>query len=133
MTKKLSIIIPYYNALKYTEELLNVLEPQITEDIEVILVDDGSTEPFTSNREWLTIIRQKNGGVSAARNTGLDKVTGEYVTFIDSDDLVEDYYIEKIINKIDKEHFDYMYMSWKSFGGWDNVVTLRSVDDEFPA
>ena len=115
--KKLSIIIPYYNGEKYTDELINILTPQITDEVEVFLIDDGSEIPFSNPQPWLTVIKQSNGGVSAARNTGLNHATGEYIAFIDSDDLIEPYYIEKIINKIDKEQFDYLYMSWKSFGG----------------
>lgn len=130
--KKLSIIIPYYNGGKYTDELINTLAPQITDEVEVFLIDDGSEVPFSNPQPWLTVIKQPNGGVSAARNTGLNHATGEYIAFIDSDDLVEPYYIEKIINKIDKEHFDYLYMSWKSFGGWNTTTQIKSLEDEFP-
>ena len=56
----LTIIIPYYNAKKYTDELLACLNDQITNDVEVILVDDGSDEPYTVDYEWCKVIRQKN-------------------------------------------------------------------------
>ena len=100
MNKILSIIIPYYNAKEYTDELLSLLNKQInTEEIEVLLIDDGSKEEYTANYNWLKIIRQDNGGASAARNTGLDNAIGEYISFIDSDDLISDNYIETILNK----------------------------------
>ena len=68
---KLSIIIPYYNVKPYTDELLDRLAPQITDEVEVILVDDGSKEIYeTQYKEWCTVYRQKNKGVSAARNKG---------------------------------------------------------------
>lgn len=133
MNKILSIIIPYYNAKEYTDELLSLLDKQIdTEEIEVLLIDDGSKEEYTANYDWLKIIRQDNGGASAARNTGLDNAIGEYISFIDSDDLISDNYIETILNKIKEEHFDYMFLSWDSFGGWNTTTILKSVDDEFP-
>lgn len=133
MNKILSIIIPYYNAKEYTDELLSLLNKQIdTEEIEVLLIDDGSKEEYTANYNWLKIIRQDNGGASAARNTGLDNAIGEYISFIDSDDLISDNYIETILNKIKEEHFDYMFLSWDSFGGWNITTVLKSVDDEFP-
>lgn len=130
---RLSIIIPYYNAEKYTNELLKRLNSQIREDIEVILIDDGSREPYKPAYDWVKLIRQKNGGASAARNTGLDNAVGEYIAFIDADDLVAENYVEKIIQKADKEHFDYCYISWKTIGlGWQQNVKLTQITDEFP-
>ena len=66
---KLSIIIPYYNAKQYADELLKVLAPQITPEVEVLLIDDGSTEPFKSRYKWLKVTRQKNKGGAGAKNT----------------------------------------------------------------
>ena len=130
--KKLSIIIPYYNGGEYTKKLIECLAPQVTKEVEVILVDDGSKEPFKTTEKWLKVIHKENGGVSAARNAGIDKATGEYITFIDHDDLVSDKYIKTILEKID-EGFDYLYMSWKTLpGGWQCDVKLNSVDDKFP-
>ena len=74
---KLSIIIPYYNVKPYTDELLDCLEPQITDEVEVILIDDGSKEPYKTDYEWCQVYRQKNGGASKARNVGLERAKGE--------------------------------------------------------
>lgn len=128
----LSIIIPAYNAEPYIFELLDRLAPQITEDVEVIVIDDGSKVPLTTGHKFVQIIRQENAGASAARNTGLDHATGEYIAFIDADDLVSGDYIQNILNKAKTEEFDYCYMSWKSFGGWDLDVKLNSIEDRFP-
>ena len=128
---KLSIIIPCYNAGNYINELLDVLVPQLTKECELIIVDDGSDKPFKTDYKC-TVIRQKNQGASAARNTGLDTAKGEYIAFIDADDLVSDKYIETILNKAKTEKFDYCYLSWKAFGGWNMNVLLKSVDDKFP-
>ncbi len=130
----LSIIIPYYNAKVYTDELLHTLSAQMTKDVEVILVDDGSDEPYTTDYEWVKVIRQKNGGASKARNTGLDNAAGEYIAFIDADDMVSERYIERILDKIDTEHFDYCYLSWRTIGnGWRCEVKLNTINDKFPS
>lgn len=112
---KLSIIIPYYNKEKYIGELLDCLKPQLNDDVEVIIVDDGSKKSLGSIISELPknifIIRKKNGGVSSARNMGLDNSLGDYVSFIDADDLVSDTYVRDILDRIP---FDYLEMSWKS-------------------
>ncbi len=130
----LSIIIPYYNAQKYTDELLNVLDKQISADVEVILIDDGSKIPYKNKYAWLHVIRQENGGASAARNTGLDAATGDYIAFIDADDMVSPNYVRTILKKIKDEAFDYCYLSWKTLpGGWQCDVKLKSIKDKFPS
>lgn len=120
---KLSIIIPYYNVPReYTDELLACLDKQINPlgdtvtmnpDVEVILIDDGSTTPYKPSYPWLKVIRQKNKGAGATRNKGIDKSKGEYITFIDADDMVAPNYIDKILEQID-QGFDVCDMSWKS-------------------
>ena len=131
---KLSIIIPAYNAENYLPQLLACLDKQMVPGVEVIIIDDGSKVPFTTNYSWATVIRQKNSGPGIARNTGLDKMTGEYFTFIDADDMVADNYLTTIIDKIQTEQFDYCYLSWTTLpGGWNCTVQLRSVEDKFPA
>lgn len=128
----LSIIIPCYNAEPYINELLDKLAPQITNEVEVIVIDDGSKKPFETDWNFVVVKRQENAGASAARNTGLDMAIGEYIAFIDADDLVSDDYIKTILNKIREEAFDYCYMSWRAFGGWKMTVNLRSIQDQFP-
>lgn len=128
---KLSIIIPAYNPKEYLTELLKCLKPQLAPDIEVIVVDDGS-EPKVEVPKFVKLIRKDNGGVSSARNTGLDFATGDYIAFIDADDLVTDDYIKHIFDKID-EGCDYIWLSWKTTGnGWQATVLLKSVEDKFP-
>ena len=129
---KLSIIIPAYNAGPYIYELYNNLKPQLTDEVEVIVVDDGSRIPV-EEMEGFKVIRQNNQGVSAARNTGIDNAKGEYIAFIDADDQVSSRYIKTILAKIEKEHFDYCYLSWQTFGkSWRYEVRLNSITDKFP-
>ena len=112
---KLSIIIPYYKTLELTKQLLNTLVPQLTKECECILIDDGCNE-LEFDKYPITVIHKENGGVSKARNTGLDKATGEYIVFIDSDDMIKSNYIETILNKIKTTEFDYCFFSWEATG-----------------
>lgn len=128
----LSIIIPAYNAEPYLTSLLARLAPQINDDVEVLVIDDGSQEPVKTSHDFVKVFRQKNGGASAARNKGLDEAKGSYIAFIDADDMVSENYIEKILEKL-AEKPDYIYLSWETLPGpWHYQVKLKSVDDEFP-
>ncbi len=130
---RLSIIIPAYNAENYLPDLLATLDKQMVPEVEVIIIDDGSKIPFQTDYKWATVIRKANEGPGIARNVGLDKMTGEYFTFIDADDMVADNYLAAILDKIKTEQFDYCYLSWKTLpGGWNCTVQLRSVEDKFP-
>lgn len=120
---KLSIIIPFYNVQPYTDELLECLKPQLSDDVEVIVVDDGSAIPFTTEHKWVKVIRQDNAGVSHARNVGLEASCGEYIAFIDADDLVSSSYIQKIREKMP---FDHLEMSWRSLPGGQQFQTKLS-------
>ena len=111
---RLTIITPYYNTYEYTKELAKVLEPQLNDDIEWIIVDDGCNETRLDSFKAKVIHLSKNsGGASLPRNKGLDIATGEYIAFIDSDDMVSEDYINKILSKTTKQP-DIIYLSWKS-------------------
>ena len=111
--KVLTIIIPAYNAEPYIDELMERLRPQIAPDVEVLIIDDGSEKPYKTPYEWATVYRQKNKGLSNARNKGLDKATGKYIAFIDADDMVAEDFIQYIRSRAD-EPWDYMDLSWRS-------------------
>lgn len=105
---KISIIIPVYNVEKYIKKCLNSIKHQTYKDFEVILVDDGSTDnsgkicdEYSKNDIRFKTYHIKNGGPSKARNYGLDRVTGDYVTFVDSDDWLDSYVIDKILNYVE--------------------------------
>lgn len=107
---KLSIIIPYYDRPKYIKRLLEVLEPQLTNETELIIVDDCSPIPL----DYSCIrLNENSGGASIPRNVGLDRAKGKYIAFIDSDDLISNDYISTILEKI-KEEWDYCFISWKT-------------------
>ena len=101
----ISVIIPIYNAGKYLQECLLSVRKQSYSEIEVICVDDGSTdnsyaiaECFVKEDYRFKLYRQTNAGVSAARNLALSKANGEYVCFIDADDVIASDFIENLIN-----------------------------------
>lgn len=127
----LSVIIPYYNSQQYTDELLACLDKQMTDSVEVILVDDGSKVPYKADYEWCRVVRQKNKRCAGARNTGLSMAAGEYIQFIDSDDLVPDYFIKRLLREIEDHPFDVCDYSWKSLdrSGVQHNKILRNRDD----
>lgn len=99
-----SIIVPVYNAEKYLQECVDSLLRQTYKDIEIILVNDGShdnsggiCEEYAGKDYRVKYLSQENGGVSVARNVALDIAKGEYVCFVDSDDVVDDRFIETLL------------------------------------
>ena len=98
---KISVIVPAYNVEDYLENCLESISNQTHSNIEIIVVDDGSpdrsgeiAEEYKKKDTRLKVIHQMNGGLSAARNTGLESATGDFVCFIDSDDWIEPDYLE---------------------------------------
>ncbi len=107
MEPLITIIIPVYNDYKYLDRCVKSVLTQSYSNIEVILVDDGSLDgssdlcdKFARSDERVVVIHQKNMGVSKARNAALDIMRGEFVTFIDGDDYVENEYIESLYDAI---------------------------------
>ena len=131
---RLSIVIPAYNAEPYVYELLDTLAPQITDEVEVIVVDDGSRQQVKTDYKWAKVIRQKNQGSSGARNTGIDKAKGEYISFIDADDLVSGDFISKILEKTKSHKYEVIEFSWRSLTDkyWRIVQELKGDQDRLP-
>lgn len=128
-SKRLSIIIPYYNDGDFTQALLDRLAPQVSDQVEVMVIDDGSRIPFETHHTWCEVIHKKNGGVSTARNLGIDKAKGDYLTFMDADDFIPDYYVKKLLLKIEESNADIIEYSWKSLNG-SYQITLEK-DDQY--
>ena len=113
---KYSVIIPVYNSEKTVERCLQSLLAQDRNDVEIIVINDGSTDAsgallaeYASDHQNVLLIDQKNSGVSAARNAGIEKATGTYITFVDSDDYVsEDYF--SALDKMDSQGDDDLIM-----------------------
>lgn len=117
MSTKISFIIPVYNVEKYLNECVNSILAQLTDDCEIILVDDGSPDDsgticdrYAEKNSKVKVVHQKNGGLAAARNTGLDHAQGEYVAFVDSDDYLDKHSIAEILNWISSGGADICFM-----------------------
>ena len=131
---KLSIVIPAYNAEPYIDELMERLDPQITPEVEVVIVDDGSRFPVEAKYDWIKLHRfDKNRGLSAARNKGLEMAQGEVIHFVDADDMVPENYVQYMLSKIYTEDWDYIDLSWKSMpGGIHYDYKLNNIRDKLP-
>ncbi|MBQ8783400.1 MAG: glycosyltransferase [Clostridia bacterium] len=121
MCYDVSVIIPVYNAQEYLKECINsIIKSSVFNKTEVLLIDDGSKDSsgeicdsFSAKHENIKTFHIANGGVSNARNLGLDKACGEYVTFCDSDDYYINGILEKVLltleSKPDLLFYDYLY------------------------
>ena len=119
---KVSIIVPVYNVEKYLERCMKSLLGQSLQDIEIILVDDGSKDncpqlcdEYAKMDRRIKVVHKNNEGLGFARNTGLKIATGEYVTFLDSDDYVEPETYEVIYNKAIECNLDICYFKNRRF------------------
>lgn len=126
---KLSIIIPYYDTYEYTIKLLKELRIQKTDEVEVILIDDGCYESRFDEFTEFTIIHSEHIGASAAWNLGISKSIGKYIGFIDSDDMIIMDYIDVLIDAIDKELADEIMFDWIDWSKGKVVVcpTARAI------
>ena len=105
---KISVIVPVYNVEKYLNRCIDSILNQSYSDFELILVDDGSPDnsgkicdEYAQMDERVRVIHKENGGVSLARNAGIDNARGEYITFIDSDDSIKGNFLESAIAHMD--------------------------------
>ena len=107
---KLTVIVAAYNVEKYIEKCLESLVNQTYKNLEILVVNDGSTdntkqiiEKYEKKSENLKLLNKENGGLSSARNFGLQNTETEYVTFVDGDDYLELNTYEVIMKKVEEE------------------------------
>ena len=113
---KVSIIVPIYNVEKYLPKCLDSLVNQTLDDIEIILVNDGSTDNsgiiakqyYENHKNKIKYLEKENGGLSDARNFGIPYATGEYIAFLDSDDYIEIDSYKQMHEKAKEEDADYI-------------------------
>lgn len=131
---KVSVIIPVFNVEKYISECLYSVINQTLQDIEIILIDDGSTDKsmeiirdFASYDDRITILQQENQGAGAARNKGLEIARGEYLSFLDSDDFFELTMLEQTYNKAKETDVDIVVFNYLNYNQSTNkfVPILR--------
>lgn len=144
MDELISIIVPVYNTGEYLAPCVESLIAQTFQNIEIILVDDGSTDgggalcdELARRDSRVKVIHQQNAGVSAARNAGLALAAGKYVTFADADDTLEPYAIETAREYLVKDGADLVTYGWKRIYGADerseNLWECEAVFDDIPA
>ena len=115
MNKKdmISVIIPVYNVEQYLRECIDSIINQTYNNFEIILVDDGSTDgcpeicdEYAKKDRRIKVVHKKNGGASSARNAGLDIACGRYVSFVDSDDIIDNMMFETAVNSMNNDNSD---------------------------
>lgn len=135
MQKLISLIIPVYNVEKYLVECIESIINQTYDNLEILLIDDGSTDnsgkicdKYTQKDKRIKVIHKENGGVSSARNLGLDIAQGEYIAFIDSDDRVNEAYIEKLYEKIETENAEVCFCRIMQFSS----EQIKKINEPLP-
>ena len=119
MPTLLSIIIPVYNDEKNILRCINSVLSQTNPDFECLIIDDGSTDKTSSicneqskNDKRIRVFRKENEGISKTRQYGIDRVNGEYIYFIDSDDWIESSFVADILDKIEKNNPDLLFFDY---------------------
>lgn len=142
--KKVSVVIPVYNAKKYLRQCLESVLSQTLSDIEIICVDDGSTDnsldilkEYSSKDSRIKILQQKNQYAGVARNNGMSVATGEYIHFMDSDDWVEENTYERLYdiakkNNVDFVKFKYNFYDEKTQQKYSNACSdIANIDKKY--
>lgn len=132
----ISIIVPVYNVEKYVKKCIESIIEQTYKNLEIILIDDGSTDEsgkicdeFNNKDKRIKVIHKQNGGLSDARNVGIDNANGEYVSFIDSDDYVNDDYIELLFDTVKQYDADMSIASHRVI--YEKNIIDRSTGENF--
>lgn len=130
---KISVIIPVYNAEKYLKECIDSVLNQTFDDFEVLIINDGSTDEsgkicdeYAQKDARVKVFHKENGGVSSARNLGLDNAKGEWITFVDSDDYISEDYFQPILKYCEQ---DYIIVNSHEILG-DKKTVYRSFDSQ---
>ena len=136
-----SVIVPVYNVEKYLKRCLDSIVNQTYKNIEVICIDDGSPDnsinilrEFEKKDNRIKIIRQKNMGLSKARNVGIDYSSGKYILFVDSDDCIENNMVELMLKKIEDNKLD-LVICGNTYVSADtdiDVVDLKKLEELLP-
>ncbi len=121
---KVSIIVPLFNAEKFAKRCIESVLMQTFKNYELILIDDGSKDKtgeicdkYAEKDTRIKVIHKNNGGVSSARNTGLDMAKGEWITFLDADDWIEPNFL-LIVDNNSNDSIDWIFAQWRTI--WDN-------------
>lgn len=138
MKPKLSIIVPIYNVEYYLENCINSILNQTFKEFELILVNDGSPDnsieicnKYKKKDDRIKVIDKENGGVSSARNAGIDIALGEYIAFVDPDDDIELNMYEELMNRVIKSNVDIVICSFNFIDIVSNKKTNYRIDNRY--
>lgn len=128
-----SIIVPIYNVEQYIMRCLKSLLSQTYENIEIILVDDGSTDNcgelcdiiHKKYPDKIIVVHKQNGGLSDARNIGLKIAKGSYIAFVDSDDFISNKMIEIMVSNLQKYNVDMVCVNFQEFSDDTLIISLK--------
>lgn len=130
----MSVIVPVYNVEKYLSQCIDSILEQIFTDFELILIDDGSSDnspqicdEYAMKDARIRVIHKENSGVSSARNAGISIATGKYITFIDSDDTVDNMFFAKAVSDIQRSNAD-LYICGLTMETWNNDKVVSKTD-----
>ena len=125
---RISVVVPIYNVESYLEACLSSVAEQTVDDLEVVMVDDGSTDGsaaiagrFVSDDKRFRLLTQPNGGLSKARNTGIDAATGDYMAFLDSDDVLPPNAYELLLGALEQSGSDFASGNVHRLNRWGTV------------
>ena len=119
---KISVIVPVYKAEKYIEACVQSILSQTYDDFELILINDGSPDAsgticdaLAAGDHRIRVIHKENGGAATARNAGLDAARGDYIAFVDGDDLIHPQYLELLLAMLQKDKADVAWCHYDFF------------------
>ena len=138
MQPLLSIIVPIYNVEQYVDRCIQSILNQTYQNLEIILVDDGATDcsgaiadSYAAKDKRIKVFHKENGGLSDARNYGLEHVTGDYILFIDSDDFIVNIMCERLITVASSNNADIVSCNYYIYRGDDDIsIHTMSVQDD---
>lgn len=130
--KKVSVIIPFYGVEKYLEDCLKSVQNQTHCLFEVVLVNDGSRDgsekiakKFVNSDKRFKLVCQENRGLNSARETGFRNCSGDFITFLDSDDVLNDNFLEVMLDQLESEEVDFAVCQYQKFENLDNIKAIK--------
>ncbi len=133
MNKIVSIIVPVYNAEKYIDRCLHSILNQSYTNIEIVLINDGSSDnslkiinEYAKKYSFIKVYSHENKGVGFTRNFGILQAKGEYIVFVDSDDYIDENYVEILLNSV--KNYDAVFSGYKSITENGEIISVNALD-----
>ncbi|MCM1282931.1 MAG: glycosyltransferase [Muribaculaceae bacterium] len=136
MEALVSVIVPVYNVEQYLPRCIDSILGQTYKELEIYLVDDGSTDrggeicdEYQKRDSRIRVIHKENAGLSEARNAALDVISGQYVTFVDSDDFISGFYVENLYRALKTTDADMAVSRFVNYYAGDRLPVFAGIDD----